>query len=429
LDPQVFPTPQGHKEDAGGSADRRHLWKRFPAFHSFQYRDFRWLWLGTATSFMALTMQQITRGWLILRLTDDSPFALSLVMMSFALPLTFASLLGGVLADRVARRQMIIMSQGGNAIMTFLLATLDITGRIHFWHLIVIGFVNGTLAAFNMPSRQSIISDIVPGKDLMNAISLSSAGMNLSRVAGPALAGLLIIYLDTARVFYLIGCVYAASVFLTAMIRTARQPAGSNGKGVAADILDGFNYAKGDPTLLGLVIMCLVPALFGFPYIALVPAWAREALNAQADGLGLLMMAMGIGSLTGALILASIRQLKRRGAFLVANGFARGLSVVIFSRCLSYNSALPSLFLVGLMSAVFMSLNMTLMQLYSSDEMRGRIVSMAMMTFGIMPLSAVPFGAIAESIGTAASLEIGGLLLCLFATVFFFAYPKFRKVA
>jgi len=350
-------------------------------------------------------------------------------MMAFAMPLTFASLLGGVLADRVARRQMIIMSQSGNAIMTFLLATLDITGLIHFWHLIVIGFVNGTLAAFNMPSRQSIISDIVPGKDLMNAISLSSAGMNLSRVAGPALAGLLIIYLDTARVFYLIGCVYAASVFFTAMIRTARPPAGSNGKGVAADILDGFKYAKGDPTLLGLVIMCLVPALFGFPYIALVPAWAREALNAQADGLGLLMMAMGIGSLTGALILASIRQLKRRGAFLVANGFAWGLSVVIFSRCLSYSSALPSLFLVGLMSAVFMSLNMTLMQLYSSDEMRGRIMSMAMMTFGIMPLSAVPFGAIAESIGTAASLEIGGLLLCLFATVFFFAYPKFHKVA
>jgi len=429
LDPQVFPTPQGHTEDTDRSANRRRLWKRFPAFHSFQYRDFRWLWLGTTTSFMAITMQQITRGWLILRLTDDSPFALSLVMMSFALPLTFASLLGGVLADRVARRQMIIMSQCGNAIMTFLLATLDITGLIHFWHLIVIGFVNGTLAAFNMPSRQSIVSDIVPGKDLMNAISLSSAGMNLSRVAGPALAGLLIIYLDTARVFYLIGCVYAASVLFTAMIRTARQPAGRNAKSVAADIFDGFKYAKGDPTLLGLVIMCLVPALFGFPYIALVPAWAREALNAQADGLGLLMMAMGIGSLTGTLILASIRQLKRRGAFLVTNGFAWGLSVVIFSRCLSYNSALPSLFLVGLMSAIFMSLNMTLMQLYASDEMRGRIVSMAMMTFGIMPLSAVPFGAIAERIGTAYSLEIGGLFLCLFATVFFFAYPKFRKVA
>ena len=113
----------------------------------------------------------------------------------------------------------------------------------------------------------------------------------------------------------------------------------------------------------------------------------------------------------------------------MANGFAWGLSVVIFSRCLSYYSALPSLYLMRLMSAVFMSLNMALMQLYSSDEMRGRIVSMAMMTFGIMPLSAVPFGAIAERIGTADSLGIGGLILCLFATVFFFAYPKFRKVA
>ena len=428
MDPQVFPTPQGHKEDADESADRRHLWKRFPAFHSFQYRDFRWLWLGTATSFMALTMQQITRGWLILRLTDDSPFALSLVMVSFALPLTFASMLGGVLADRVARKQMIIMGQSGNAIMTFLLATLDITGLIRFWHLIVIGFANGTLAAFNMPSRQSIISDIVTGKDLMNAISLSSAGMNLSRVAGPALAGLLIIYLDTARVFYLIGCVYAASAFLTAIIRTARPPAGKNGKSVTADILDGFKYAKGDPTLLGLVIMCLVPALFGFPYIALLPAWAREVLNVQSDGLGLLMMSMGMGALAGALILASIKKLKRRGSFLIANSFIWGLLLIIFSRCLSYTTALPALFLVGLMSSVFMSLNMTLIQHYTSDAMRGRIVSMSMMTFGLMPLSAVPFGAIAERIGTAHSLGIAGILLCLFVIVFFFAHPKFRHV-
>ena len=357
-------------------------------------------------------------------LTGDSPFALSIVMMSFALPLTFASLLGGVLADRVARRRMIIISQTGNTLMTFLLAVLDVTGIIRFWHLIAIGFVNGTLAAFNMPSRQAITSDIVPGQELMNAISLNSAGMNMSRIIGPALAGVLIIYLDTGGVFFLIAGIHGASVLCTAMIQTGREATGKRGTSLTGDIVEGFRYARRDPALLGLLVMGLVPALFGFPYIALLPAWAREALNARPDGLGWLMMAMGVGSVAGTLILASIRHMNRRGIILVLNGFIWGLSLLVFSQCQEYSTALPSVFLVGLMSAVFMSMNMTLIQTYSSDEMRGRIVSIAMMTFGIMPLSAVPFGAIAEYIGTASSLGIGGVLLCIFVGIFFFVYPE-----
>jgi len=400
------------------------------AFQSFQYRDYRWLWLGTFFSFMAVGMQQVTRGWLVLRLTDDSPFALALVMMSFALPLTFVSILGGVLADRIPRRHIILLSQSGNAILTLLLAILDMTGLILFWHLLVIGVCNGTLAAFNMPSRQSIISDIVPGETLMNAISLSSAGMNMTRIIGPALAGVLIIYLDTAGVFYLVALIHTFSALSTALIKTDRtQSNGSAGKGIAVDIREGFQYAAKNPTLLGLVIMSLVPALFGFPYLALLPAWGREVLNIQADGLGLLMACIGIGSLIGVMGLASLDYLRKRGTFLVANAFVWGAALAIFSRCTSYTTALPALLIIGLLSAVFMSLNMTLMQSYSSREMRGRIVSMAMMTFGVMPLSAVPFGALAEGIGTADSLGIAGLLLCLFAIVFFFVFPKFRKVA
>ncbi len=379
---------------------------------------------------MAIGMQQITRGWLVLRLTSDSPFALSLVMMSFALPLTFVSVLGGVFADRISRRQIILITQSGNAILTFLLATLDMTGIICFWHLLVIGFCNGTLAAFNMPSRQSIISDIVPVETLMNAISLSSAGMNLTRIIGPALAGVLIVYLDTAGVFYLIAFIHAFSAICTGMIKAGMIPATSNSrKGMATDIREGFLYAAGNPTLLGLIIMGFVPALFGFPYLNLLPAWGREVLNIQSDGLGLLMAFVGIGSLIGALFLASICYLKRRGIFLMANGFVWGIVLIAFSRCNSYTTALPALLLIGFLSAIFMSLNMTLMQFYSSPEMRGRILSMAMMTFGIMPLSAVPFGALAESIGTADSLKFSGLLLCLSIIVFFFAFRRFRKVA
>jgi MFS transporter, DHA1 family, staphyloferrin A biosynthesis exporter len=401
---------------------------RFRTVESFQFHDYRWLWLGTLFAFMAINMQQITRGWLILRLTDDSPLALSLVMMSFALPLTFASVFGGLMADRFPRKDMIVYCQSGNAVMTLLLATLDITGLIRFWHLMVIGFINGTLAAFNMPSRQSIVSDIVPPESLMNAISLNAAGMNLTRTIGPAVAGLLIIYLDTAGVFYLITGVHVFSAICMAMMRTGHAPAMRSGKGAIADIKEGFRYAMRNPTILGLVIMAFVPALFGFPYLALLPAWAREALNVRSDGLGLLMMFMGMGSLIGALILASFRQMRKRGAFLIANSLAWGISLAVFSQASSYAVALPLLLLIGLLSAIFMSLNMTLMQTYSSLEMRGRIVSMAMMTFGLMPLSAVPFGALAERIGTPDSLALSGMILTLASVGFFFAFRKFRGV-
>jgi MFS family permease len=418
-------TQAGHEDK---KLDRFLGGRSFPALESFQFREFRWLWLGTFISFLAVMMQQITRGWLILRMTHDSPLALSLVMMSFALPLTFASVLGGALADRFSRKHIIMMSQSGNCILTFLLATLDVTGLIRFWHLMVLGFMNGTLAAFNMPSRQSLISDIVPERSLMNAISLNSAGVNTTRIVGPAVAGILIIYMETAGVFYLIAFIHGFSALCTAMIRAGKKPVDRPAKGVAMDIREGFHYALGDSTLFGLVIMGLVPALFGFPYLALLPAWAREVLNVQSDGLGLLMTSMGLGSVTGTLILASLRQLKRRGAFLLANSMTWGICLVLFSQSTSYSTALPFLFLVGLMSGVFMSLNMTLMQFYSSTEMRGRIVSMAMMTIGIMPLSAVPFGVIAEKMGTSSSLALSGLFLCLFTVTFRFAYPKFLKV-
>jgi predicted MFS family arabinose efflux permease len=148
----------------------------------------------------------------------------------------------------------------------------------------------------------------------------------------------------------------------------------------------------------------------------------------RSDGLGLLMMFMGMGSLVGTLILASFRKMRRRGAFLMANSLAWGISLAVFSQCSSYAMALPLLLLIGLLSAIFMSLNMTLMQIYSTPEMRGRIISMAMMTFGLMPLSAVPFGALAERIGTPDSLALSGTILTLAAVGFFFAFPKFRGV-
>ena len=312
-----------HPAAAPGRASRRHgplsSLARYPVFESLRYRDFRWMWAGSFVSFMAMNMQMITRSWLVVRLTDDSPLFLSLSMVSFAVPVTFVSLIGGALADRVPRRRLVIMSQSGNALMTLLLAVLDVTGVVTFWHVMAMGVVNGSLMAFNMPSRQAIISEIVPERRLMNAISLNNSSMNLTRVVGPALAGFLILLVDTAGVFFIVSAIYVFSVLSMTMVHAGTEPAGRSGKGVTGDIREGLAYALGDRTLRGLIIMNFIPVLFGFSYYALLPAWAREALDVQSDDLGILMMLMGVGALTGTLILASMGSFRRRGAFLLVS--------------------------------------------------------------------------------------------------------------
>ncbi|MBW2609512.1 MAG: MFS transporter [Deltaproteobacteria bacterium] len=402
---------------------------RLAVLHSLKYRDFRWLVISSFASFMAMNMQMISRGWLVLRLANDSPFALSLVMMAFSLPITFLSLIGGALADRFSRKHIIVVCQIGNALLTFTLATLDQAGLIRFWHLLVVGLINGSLMAFNMPSRQSIISNIVPFDGLTNAIALSSSALNLTRIAGPGLAGLLIIYIDTSGVFYLNSGLYLFAALSIAMLRTGKEPASRSRKSMSGDIREGFSYAMKDPILLGLIIMLFLSTLFGFPYIPLLPAWAREVLGVRSDSLGLLMMMMGLGGFTGTMILASLQAYKKRGALLLMTCLLWGVAICIFSKSTTYTITLPLLFIVGLIGQFFMTLSMTLLQVYSSVEMRGRVMSISMLTFGLMPLSAVPFGAIAENIGTANSLFYSGAILIVLTIIFALWDRKLSEVA
>ncbi len=378
---------------------------------------------------MALNMQMITRGWLVLRLADDSPLSLSLVMVSFAAPMTFVSLVGGVLADRIPRKRMVILSQGGNALLTLLVATLDITGIVAFWHLIVLGVLNGSLMAFNMPSRQAMISDIVPEDRLMNAISLNNSAMNLTRVIGPALAGILIVYIETAGVFYLISGIYVFAILSMTTIRAGTTPASTSRKGMAGDIGEGLRYVFYSPTLRGVMLILLVGTLFGFSYYALLPAWGREALDVGSDDLGILMTLMGAGALVATLILASMSRFRHRGLLLLVSCVVWGVGLALFSQATSFAVAVPYLLAVGLLSSLFMSLNMTLFQVYAAREMRGRVMSIGMMTFGLTPLSALPFGALAESIGTPDALMVSGLLLTAGSLILIIALPNLRRIA
>ena len=402
---------------------------RSSTLESFQIRDYRWLWASSFASVMGMNMLMITRGWLVLRLTDDSPLKLALVLVSMAVPMTAMSLIGGALADRVPKKRLLAWGQGGNALLTLAVATLDFTGLIAFWHLLITGVLTGTLMAILMPSRMAIISDVVPEDKLMNGIALANSGWNLSSILGPAMAGVLIVYMGTEGVLYLIAGGYVLSTLTILMVKAGSTASARSGKGMAGDIREGLGYVAASPTLLGLMVMALITSLFGMTYYMLLPAWAREALDVRSDGLGMLMMTLGVGALVGTITLASLQNFRRRGVLLLVSCVAWGTALAVFSQTTTYQVAVPLLLFIGLSSALFRALSMTLMQLHASPKMRGRVMSIAMMTFGIMPLSALPFGAIAERWGTPDALLLSGALLALFTVAFIFAYPRFRAIA
>ena len=396
---------------------------------SLQIRDFRWMWCGSLASFMAMNTVWMTNGWLVLRLKDDSPLALALVMLAFAGPMSIVSIFGGAMADRFPRRRNIMWSQSSAALFAVVLGVLDYLGIVTLWQVLVLGAAQGSALAINMPSRQALISEIVPEGNLMNAISVNNAAMNLTRVAGPAMAGVLIIYIGTSGVFFLVAGTYLFATASMVMINAGKSPAMRSQKSMTGDIGEGFSYAAGNPVLLALIVMAFIPVMFGMSYHALLPAWAREALDVQSDGMGMLMMVVGIGALVGTLVLASLRDLKRRGLFLLAICVAWGVIIAIFSQTTSYAVAMLILPFMGLAASLYMSLNMTLMQLYAAPEMRGRMMSFMMMTWGVVPLSALPFGALAERTGTPDALLLSGSLLIGFTILFAIVYPSFRRIA
>ena len=401
---------------------------RFPAIESFAYFDFRWLWVSALTSYLGMNMQWITRSWLVLKLADDSPLALASVIVTFALPMTVFSPIGGALADRVSRKRLMLYTQAGNAVLTLVVGLLDLTGVIELWHVLLSGLINGSLMAFNMPSRQATVSDIIPNNKLMNGMSLMSSSMNATRIIGPALAGVLIIFVGTSGVFFLISGIYVLAVLTVLPITVGSEGQKRSGKSMYGDILEGLSYARRSSPLLGLIIMAFIPILFGMSLYALMPAWARETLDVQSDNLGGLYAVMGIGALIGSLGLASIPRFNRRGLLLISSCAVWGVVLAVVAKMGSYNVVMPMLLFLGLVSSMFMSLNMTLVQTYTSPEMRGRMMSIVMMTFGAMPLSALPLGALAERIGSGNALFASGIMLAVFSVGFAIVYPAFLKI-
>ena len=404
-------------------------------FASLKNRDYLYLWIGMAGSAFAMNMQLVAQGWLVYEMTVSS-VNLALVMMAFTVPQVAFSLLGGVIADRLKKKPVLLVSQSLNGVATLVMAGIIFSGNVTFWDFIWVGALNGTVLALSMPARTAFIPEIVGERLMFNAMAFNTASWNIARILGPALAGLMIaVFADgdqtstfgVGLVYLVLSALYLISSFTVLLIRHDGLPIGSS-RSALGDVGEGLRYVVHSPVVGGLILLSIVPFLFGMAINTFLPAFSTDILSGGPDDLGILMTGMGIGAIIGSLALAKMGELGHKGAWLFASSLAWGLVVSLVGYSSTMEMAFFAVALVGFASAFNMSMNRSIIQLQVAPDMRGRIMSIDMMSHGLMPLGVFPIGLFADAYGVDHGLGLSGLLLVVGTLVLWFALKQVRRI-
>jgi len=379
-------------------------------FDSLRIRSFRWYWYGMLAGFVAMQMQILAQGWLVYTLSD-SALALGLVSAAWGLPVLIFSLFGGVITDRVEKRNLLIVTQGMVGALMLAVTILIATGLIQVWHMFLASLLSGTIMAFAMPGRQAIIPELVGRNELMNAIALNSSAMNLCRIGAPALAGVLIGLVGITGVYLIILLCHAIAISAFFMIPVSGTMALRPNTPMRQDLIAGLDYIRHSPTILSLLAMAFLVTIFGMPYATMMPVFTVEVFHTGATGLGILMSVTGVGALVGSLLIAYLGDYKRKGLLLTGTALLFGVSIVLFALAGSFYLSLFFLLFAGAGGTGYMAINNTLVQTNATHEVRGRVMSVYMMTWGLMPLGTLPTSWTAEALGAPLAVAAGGGLL------------------
>ncbi len=398
---------------------------------ALQVKDFRWLWTGSLGSSFAMNMQIVARGWLVYTLTS-SAMDLAWVTLSFTLPQVAFSLWGGVVADRLRKKRVIVTAQTANCVATLVMASIILCNRITFWDFIWFGGFNGTVLALSMPARQAFVPELIPDRLIFTAMALNTTSFNLSRILGPALAGLLIAWVaagDTSStygvgvVYLVIAGLYLLSAVSMLLVRRPGDVKEPDGNSPLYDVMEGLRYVRHTPAVLGLILLGIVTVVFGMPLNTLMPAFNEDVLHGGPRNLGFLMSSMGIGAILGSLMLASMGELKNKRVWLVGTCVLWGALMTLFASTRQPWLSAVVVAGIGWLSAWNMSLNRGMLQTQVIPTMRGRIMSIDMMSRGLMPLGVIPISFLAERYSISTALEAAGaafvvmvLVLAVFTT-------------
>jgi MFS family permease len=390
------------------------------------HHDFRLFFCGQLVSLIGTWMQSIAQSWLVYRLTGSSVL-LGLVGFAGQIPVFLLAPLGGSLADARSRHRIIIATQTAAMLLALLLAALTLAGRVHLWHVFVLASLLGIVNAFDIPARQSFLVQLVGRGDLMNAIALNSSMFNGARIVGPAIAGVLVAAIGEGWCFFLNGVSYLAVLAGLLLMHPRPQPERPEGETPLGRIVEGFVFVARTAPIRALLLLLGLVSLAGMPYAVLMPVFADRILHAGSRGLGLLMGAAGLGALLGALTLASRREVRGLGRWIVRATASFGVGLIAFSLSRHFWLSTALLVPVGFAMIVQTAASNTLIQAMVPDALRGRVMSVySMMFMGMAPFGALLAGLVAGRFGAPTAVAAGGAACIIGAIVFGLKLPALR---
>jgi len=382
-------------------------------FKAFQYRNYRLLWLGSCTSSIGTWMQEVAQSWLVL-VMSKSPFLLGLDSFLGDIPILLFSLIGGVVADRVDRRRLLIFSQVIQLSSAFLLAFLYSIGVVKVWHILSLSFVSGTAQAFGGPAYQALYPVLVDPEDLPNAIALQSIQFNMARVIGPALGGVAFTYLGYAWCFSLNGLSFIAVIISLALLRIKFIPEKS-GVSVLTSMKQGFGFIRNQGAMVALIVLAFSMTLLGIPILTFLPVFAKDVLHGNAFTFTMMLSVSGAGAVSGSLIVAWLGNIGNKGRVALIMLTCLGALIAAFALSTSVALSCVLLFLAGIALIAVFTLIQSLVQLITGNEMRGRVMSVYNVAFrGGMPIGSLVTGWLVPRYTATVVLAVNGtLLFCL----------------
>ena len=379
-------------------------------FKAFHYRDFRILWIGACTSTIGTWMQEVAQNWLVLQLTN-SPFLLGVDAFLGDIPIFLFSLVGGVLADRVDRRFILIGSQVVQMISAALLATLIWTGHVQIWHILTLSFVVGTAQSFGGPAYSALVPSLVEKQDVPNAIALNSIQFNLARVIGPVIGGLAMKYVGSAWCFALNSLSFLAVILSLLMLKINFSPP-RTGESIMTSMKQGFTFIRAQGAMSTLILIAFCMTLLGIPTITFLPVFAKIVFGRGAMTYTWFLAASGVGSITGALTVAWMGDIHNKGRVALTALVAMGVGMVGFAQSRSIVLSCFMLFFTGAVLMCAFAMIASLVQLITPNDMRGRVMSVYNVAFrGGMPFGSILTGWLVPMLTAPTVLSINGIVL------------------
>ncbi len=398
-------------------------------FSSLRYKNFRLLWTGGVISSTGDFLEIIALNWLVYELTN-SPFYLGIFNLARSLPMLFFTMIAGALADKYERRKLMIYSQGSAMILSGILAFLAFGGELNVFPIIVIGILEGVANSFNLPIRQSLISEIVPKEKIVNAVALNGASLTLTLVLGPAIGGLVIGTLGVKYALLLNTISFIAVLWALFAMKIPPQVK-KHKKSLTSSLKEGAVYIKNHKVIFTVVLFSFLMVAIGLPYTTLLPVFAKDYFHIGATGYGYMFSIVGIGALLGSLF-SGIRSKEKVKAAMIFSFVSFGVLLVLFGAAAIFMSKYLAVFavllvMIGFSFSTFNATNNTILQLIVDDRYRGRVLSTLFLGFGLTSLGSFIIGWLAEFLSAPVAYIIIGSIL-LFLSVFLIYFTREHKM-